>query len=99
MSTPGAGGEKEEGGEVQEGREKTFGAIWCLPPLLLLQNDKREAQPASCLFVNQRTSDSSQPSAHHSPANPRGTEWGQGEKAGTGEKAATQRLCLDPCCR
>ena len=30
----GTGGEKEEGGEVQEGREETFGPIWCLPPLL-----------------------------------------------------------------
>ena len=31
---PSPGGEKEEGQVVQEGREKTFGPIWCPPPLL-----------------------------------------------------------------
>jgi hypothetical protein len=38
---PGTGGEKEVGGEVQEGRGKRAqkGPIWCLPPLLRLRHE------------------------------------------------------------
>src|SRR5688572_30116080 len=47
---PGAGGEKAEGGEVQEGRGKTFGAIWCPPPLLPLRTRQTSTWPTRLSF-------------------------------------------------